>query len=304
MSDTHQHAAPLQNISRLWHLPIPLTSATRCRRRLSVTSVAVTRDSCLSTVHRVHFVVKNLEFGSAHQRGIQPAYALRQLFGMSSSVIDCTYFCREDNIDKLNIKMQHNSSRVSVFVHMDVPCRCVLDASNKLNAVHILEVMDTIGRTPAGFVRYIVASESVKVAVSNQMAKNGMHVPVSIVHSFDSNLLGRGDEMRSDLRSPVRQILYMGSKPAPEMVQEVRAFLAQEHRNISLSILGTEIADKISSSLRAENLREADVDELWTHSVAYSDAFALEMSARNAIAIVWDQCSEYTSRCQNSSDRK
>lgn len=273
-------------------LEVHLTSATRCQLRGF--SRASGRERCAPSVHQVHFIVKNLEWGSAQQRGIQPAYALRELFGLQTSVIDCPYFCTNDNLDALRRRVLEKTTKHSVFIHVSMPCSCVIAVSKDMKAIHILEVMDNLGPTPAGFDQYIVASESIKDTVLRQLGINRLQVPVTVVPSFDSNLLGRGDDMRNNLRSPVEEVLYMGSKPQPEMVEKVRTFLASRHPNISFNVYGPELADEVAAPLK--DMKEAGVEQIWKHSVAYSDVFAKRMSERNAVAIVWDQCQEYPSR--------
>ena len=258
--------------------------------------------NCISSLSTVHFVVKSLAWGSAQQRGIQPAFALRCLSTIKTSVIDCRYYCKtRAKRAKLNERISRNAvkGKTEVFIHMDAPCRCVLHASRFAKAIHILEFMDTLDFTPAGFDQYIVATESTKRAVIRKLASNGMHVPVKVVPSHDSNLLGRGSEMRASLEQPVSNVLYMGSKPLPEMVSSVRNLLTRKHEGIAFLMSGDESLGPITpSGLNSEYMKErATVEEMWPHSVAYSDSFAVQTSLPGAVAIVWDQCSEYTARC-------
>ena len=257
--------------------------------------------SCSPSIAKVYFVVKNIEFGSAHQRGIQPAYALQQFFGIQTSIIDCSYFCRQDKMGILNERISQKTTKMNVFIHMDVPCACVLQAKHVSKATHILEVMDTLAFTPPdGFDEYIVATENVQHSVMRMLASRGLRIPVKVVPCHDSNLLGRGSEVRNDLKLPVSNVLYMGSKPLPEMISKVRTLLASKY-NITLRVHGPEIADNVSSALSTDEMKEASVEDLWPHSVAYSDTFAAHMNLRRSVAIVWDQCSEYTAQCPDSS---
>ena len=45
-----------------------------------------------------------------------------------------------------------------------------------------------------------------------------------------------------------------------------------------------------------EEMKKADLSELWTHSVKFSDGFATNMSKVD-VGIVWDQCSAFIDKC-------
>ena len=268
---------------------------------------------CSTSVIKVYFLVKNLAFGSAHQRGIQPAFALKHLYGVETSVIDCMHFCKPKNVASMNEHFSLNSNETKVFIHMDVPCRCVHEKTKDPTAFHIMEIMDTLSAystraaldsIPEGFHQFIVATEIAKTMLSLEFSSKGLRTPVNVVPYHDSNLLGRGTELHAALGEPVRHILYMGSKPDAAMMSRVRKFLAAEYSHVKMHVIGPEIADKAVSPLTAQEMKTASVDDLWPHSLTYSDVFASRMSLPGAIAIVWDQCSQYTNECSKTADTR
>uniref|UniRef100_A0A7S0X7T2 Uncharacterized protein n=1 Tax=Mantoniella antarctica TaxID=81844 RepID=A0A7S0X7T2_9CHLO len=243
----------------------------------------------------VYFVVRKLQFGSAQHRGIQPAFALQQQFGIQSHVLDCSYYCGRDKWKRINERVTQ-SAKKSIFIHNDVPCECL---HNIQKAFHILDLMDTLDITPKGFDMYIVATESIKVAVQQRITTKGLRIPVEVVPYHHSNLLGRKHE-HGELSRAVDTVLYVGSKPSPGMVASVRKFLAHKHRQTRFLVIGGNTRRNQAIGLHRDAIIKSNISTMWPLSVAYSDGFAVDMSTKGNLAIMWDQCSQYVQKCSST----
>lgn len=80
--------------------------------------------------------------------------------------------------------------------------------------------------------------------------------------------------MRWSLWEPVHQIVYLGSKPLPAMIKKVNDFLKLEHTDIWFSVPDSDdIAKSASSELVEDKVKEGTIEEMWPHSVNFSDAY-------------------------------